>query len=56
MTKIAKNININDNKCVEICMDNTDSNKYAYAINGTPQPCLNKPEGNYYDINNNILP
>ena len=37
-------------------MDNTDSNKYAYAINGTHQPCLNKPEGKYYAINNIILP
>ena len=36
-------------------MDNIDSNKYVYAINGTPQRYLNKSEGKYYIINNNIL-
>ena len=47
--------NIDDNKCVETCMNNVGSNKYAYAITDAPQPCLTKPEGKYYDINNIIL-
>lgn len=36
-------------------MNNVGSNKYAYAITDAPQPCLTKPEGKYYDINNIIL-
>ena len=47
--------NIDDNKCVETCMDNSGTNKYAYEIIDAPQPCLNKPDGKYYDINNIIL-
>lgn len=47
--------NLGDNKCVKTCMDNSDGNKYAYDNTYAPQPCLAKPEGKYYDINNIIL-
>jgi hypothetical protein len=47
--------NLNDYKCVENCMDNTGSNKYAYDNSDEPKACLEKPVGKYYDVNNIIL-